>query len=184
MKHAAIIALSAAIFLSNGFHVEAKPEFRKEAVMEIKLTSSEFKDGEMIPIKYSGEGDDMSPPLEWSGLPAGTKSIAIVCDDPDAPYGNFVHWVIFNIPPSANSMPEGAPAEETLANGSRQGMTDFGKIGYGGPLPPRGVHRYFFTIYALDTMLELGSDAGKKDLLKEMEGHILAKGQLLGRYRR
>ncbi len=152
--------------------------------MEIKLTSSAFEDGGMIPSKYTCDGDDVSPPLKWDNVPEEVRSIALICDDPDAPMGTWVHWVLFNLPAGARELSENVPADNTLADGARQGLTDFGRVGYGGPCPPGGTHRYFFKIYALDVQVELASTARKQDLLGAMEGHILAEGQLVGKYKR
>lgn len=138
----------------------------------------------MIPAKYTCDGDDVSPPLEWTGIPQGTKSLALICDDPDAPVGTWVHWVIWNIPATLNGLAEDVPPDPQLPDGSRQGISDFRRPGYGGPCPPSGVHRYYFKVYALDAMLELPSGTRKADLLKAMNGHILAEGQLMGKYRR
>ena len=150
--------------------------------MEIK--SSAFKEGESIPAKYTCDNLDISPPLEWSEGPAGTKTFAIICDDPDAPKGTWVHWVMYNIPSDLLKLPENTPKSETLINGARQGKTDFGSIGYGGPCPPSGTHRYYFKVYALDYAPDYKSVITKKELLKLMEGHILDEGQLMGRYKR
>ena len=152
--------------------------------MEIKLTNSVFKDGEFIPKKYTCDVANVSPPVEWSGTPEAAKSIALICDDPDAPAGIWVHWVIFNIPASANKLNENIPFDKVLEDGAVQGKNDFRKIGYGGPCPPGGIHRYFFKIYALDKRLELKPGATKGELLNAMEGHILAEGKLMGRYSR
>jgi hypothetical protein len=152
--------------------------------MEIKVTSSAFKNDGMIPSKYTCDGDDVSPPLQWETVPQGTKSIALICDDPDAPMGTFVHWVLFNLPADVKELAENVPADKTLPSGAGQGITDFGRVGYGGPCPPSGTHRYFFKIYALDTKLDLAAGARKSQLLKAMEGHILAQGQLVGKYKR
>ena len=152
--------------------------------MEIKVTSTAFTEGGMIPPKYTCDGEDISPPLQWDAVPDGAKSIALISDDPDAPMGTWVHWVLFNLPAQTKKLPENVPPDKTLPNGARQGITDFGRVGYGGPCPPSGTHRYFFKIYALDTELQLDAGAGKRDLLKAMEGHILAKGQLMGKYKR
>lgn len=150
--------------------------------MEIK--SSAFGNGEMIQAKYTCDGADFSPPLDWSGSPAGTKSFALVCDDPDAPMGTWVHWVIFDIPPSATMLAEGITREKDLPGGGTQGINDFRRIGYGGPCPPGGTHRYFFKLYALDIMLGLKPGITKDQLLKALRGHILAEAQLMGTYRR
>lgn len=159
---------------------------KKEGVkMSLKLISPAFKDGERIPQKYTCEGKDVSPPLEWSGVPEGTKSFALICDDPDAPMGTWVHWVVYNIPDTTNSLPEGVPKGNVVLGGISQGVTSFGWAGYGGPCPPRGpAHRYFFKLYALDTPLNLEPGATKEKLLKAMEGHILATAQLMGLYSR
>ena len=152
--------------------------------MEIKITSSAFEDGGLIPAKYTCDGADISPPLRWDVVPEGTKSIALICDDPDAPMGTFVHWVIFGLPAETRELMENIPSDETLPNGAKQGKSDFGRIGYGGPCPPSGTHRYFFKIYALDTEVALAAGASKRELLGAMEGHILGQGQLIGKYKR
>ena len=152
--------------------------------MEIKVTSSAFKEGEMIPKKYTCDGNDSSVPLSWTGLPAGTKTISLISDDPDAPMGTWVHWVLFNLPAETKEVTENMPNDKMLANGAMQGINSSREIGYGGPCPPSGTHRYYFKIYALDKALDLESGITKKDLLSAMEGHILAQGQLMGRYKR
>jgi len=150
-----------------------------------QITSTAFKKGEYISRKFSGEGQDVSPPLSWSGAPEATKSFALICDDPDAPGRTWVHWVIYNIPADATGLPEAIPKKDALPDGSRQGVTDFGRVGYGGPMPPPGpAHRYFFKLYALDSVLELRPKATKSELLKAMKGHILAEAQLIGLYAR
>ena len=152
--------------------------------MKINVGSSGFTEGGMIPKQFTCDGADISPPLSWSTVPEGTKSIAIIVDDPDAPAGTWVHWLVYNLPPDLKGLPENVPAQKTLANGGMQGMTDFRRIGYGGPCPPSGTHRYFFKVYALDSILDLFPGAIKKRLLSAMEGHILAEGELMGKYRR
>lgn len=152
--------------------------------MAFQISSSAFANGDMIPRRYTCDGEDVSPPLEWTGVPDGTKSLALICDDPDAPMGTWVHWVVFNLPPGSEGLPEQVLSEKQLGNNARQGSNDFRRIGYGGPCPPGGTHRYFFKLYALDTELELASGSGKAQLLKAMEGHILAEGELIGKYRR
>lgn len=153
--------------------------------MKIDVTSTSFAEGADIPKQHTGDGKDTSPPLRWSDPPAQTKSFALICDDPDAPRGTWVHWVLFNIPGAARELPEGVPTTESLADGARQGVSDFGTIGYGGPAPPKGKpHRYYFKLYALDTALDLPAGTTKQDLLAAMKGHIVAEGQLMGRYRR
>jgi Raf kinase inhibitor-like YbhB/YbcL family protein len=150
-------------------------------VGSIKVTSTAFGEGVMIPKKYTCDDQNVSPQLAWTGVPAGTKSIALICDDPDAPVGDWVHWVAFNIPAATKELAEGV---RTLPAGSKKGTNDFRKLEYGGPCPPSGVHRYYFKIYALDTQLSLGEGATKVQLLKAMEGHILDQGALMGRYQR
>lgn len=152
--------------------------------MEIKIKSTAFEEGGMIPKKYTCDDINISPPLAWTSVPNGTKSLALICDDPDAPMGTWVHWVLFNLPANIKELPENVPPQKTLANGAKQGMNDFRKIGYGGPCPPSGTHRYYFKLYALDTELNLEADITKAGLLKAMKGHILAEGQLMGKYKR
>lgn len=152
--------------------------------MTVSVSSSAFQEGGMIPAKYTCDGNDVSPPLEWTAVPEGTVSVALISDDPDAPMGTWVHWVMWNIPPTVCELPENVPPKPELPDGSRQGISDFRRPGYGGPCPPGGVHRYYFKIYALDTMLDLPSSTKKSDLLKAMKGHILAEGQLMGKYSR
>lgn len=147
--------------------------------MSITLTSSAFDEGSTIPEKFTCEGPDVSPPLSWSGVPGDTQSLALIADDPDAPGQTWVHWVLFNISPEKDGLEEGASDVGT------EGMNDFKRSGYGGPCPPPGnPHRYFFKLYALDTELDLPADATKVDVVRAMEGHILAQGQLMGTYSR
>lgn len=153
--------------------------------MSIELTTTAFPQGSPIPRQYTGDGANHSPPLQWSSPPAGTQSIALICDDPDAPRGTWVHWVLYNLPADARELEEGVPATATLPSGAMQGKNDFGNIGYGGPAPPRGKpHRYFFKLYALAVPLHLKSGATKAQLESAMKGHILAEGQLMGTYQR
>lgn len=184
MVYNKVLAVFFILFFAVQSYAQPGSENSGGAVMEIKITSSAFKDGAMIPKRYTCDGENISPPLAWSGLPEGSKSVAIISDDPDAPVGIWVHWVIFNIPPDIKGLPEAVPAGETLENGARQGINDSRKIGYDGPCPPGGTHRYYFKIYALDKELELGAGATKRELLKAMEGHVLGEGQLMGRYKR
>lgn len=157
---------------------------KMEVKTKIEVKSSAFEANGMIPKKYTCDGEDISPPLSWSGVPEGTKSLALISDDPDAPMGTWVHWVIYNIPPTEKGLQEAFPTDEKLSNGTLQGITDFKRIGYGGPCPPSGVHRYFFKLYALDTKLSLDAAVTKKQLLDAMQGHILAQGELMGKYKR
>src|SRR5712692_10384724 len=164
--------------------VVQSPAEVKENKMEIKLTSAAFKEGQPIPRQYTCDGVNVSPPLEWAGVPKTARTVAIICDDPDAPAGTWVHWVLYNLPAENIGLVESLPTTENLKAGGFQGQNDFGKIGYGGPCPPSGTHRYFFKIYALDSELPLKAGATKADLEKAMEGHIVSQGQLMGTYRR
>jgi Raf kinase inhibitor-like YbhB/YbcL family protein len=150
----------------------------------MKLTSRAFQHAGAIPAKYTCDGQDISPPLTWSEPPAQTQSFALIMDDPDAPMGTWVHWVLWNIPATASGLDEGLPKTAALPNGARQGMTDFHRVGYGGPCPPSGTHRYFFKLYALDTTLNLPTEATKSVLEDTMRGHILAQTEFIGKYRR
>src|SRR3954454_14452988 len=145
----------------------------------MKLSSPAFKPGELIPSKFSCDDENWSPPLEWEDVPPPAKSLALIVDDPDAPSGLFVHWVIFDISPGNHGLNEG-----TGATGTTQGTNGFGDIGYGGPCPPNGTHRYYFHLYALDAMLHLPSGVSRQELDSAMQGHILAETELMGRYAR
>jgi Raf kinase inhibitor-like YbhB/YbcL family protein len=152
--------------------------------MDIQITSPVFEDGGEIPEKYTCDDLDVSPPLEWIDVPENTKTIAIVCDDPDAPMKTWIHWIIFNIPGDVTELPENVPPEKELENGAKQGMNDFHKVGYGGPCPPSGTHRYFFKIYALDITLDLPAGVSKSHLMIAMEGHVISESHLMGTYTR
>ena len=180
MKSFLVLVLLSSLWLACG------SASKEEAVkMSIQMTSSVFTEGQPIPKKYTCEGPDVSPPLAWTGVPAGAKSLVLICDDPDAPMGTWVHWVLFNLPPDTTSLPENLPKKPELDNGARQGVNDFKRPGYGGPCPPPGKpHRYFFKLYALDRPVDLGEGARKKDVEKAMQGHVVAQGQLMGMYRR
>ena len=152
--------------------------------MSLSITSTAFKQGERIPSKYTCDGSDVSPGLEWSDVPDSTRSFTIIADDPDAPVGTWIHWVLYNVPGETRTLPEAVPPDANLPDGSRQGKNSWGRPGYGGPCPPGGTHRYFFKLYALDTVLELQSGVSEDDLLKAMKGHILAEAELMGLYSR
>lgn len=145
----------------------------------MKLSSSAFSQNEIIPKKYTCDGENVNPPLSIADIPKETKSLVLIVDDPDAPKGTWVHWTVFNINPEIKEI-----AENSIPKDGIEGMTDFGRPGYGGPCPPSGIHRYFFKIYSLDTKLDLKANASKKDLEKAMAGHILAKAELIGLYQR
>lgn len=150
--------------------------------MTLQLTSSAFTEGSPIPARYARKGENVSPPLAWSGTPAGTQSFVLMVDDPDAPVGDWVHWLVYNLPQTATALPEGVKTNADLPGNAAQGKNGWGEAGYGGPQPPSGTHRYVFKLYALDTLLKLGPGAAKADLLRAMEGHVLARGELMGRY--
>jgi len=183
MKRGVIFFTIMVVFLTG---CKAKRQGQNKGVkkMEIKLTSTAFEQGGMIPPKYTCDGDDISPPLQWDSVPDGTVSIAVISDDPDAPMGTWVHWLLYNLPPDETELAEGFPDDETLKDGTRQGVTSFGKCGYGGPCPPSGTHRYYFKIYAVDTAIDTATVLDKQALLDNLEGHILSQGQLMGRYKR
>ncbi|MCX6169849.1 MAG: YbhB/YbcL family Raf kinase inhibitor-like protein [Ignavibacteriales bacterium] len=152
--------------------------------MDFKLFSPSFKDGELIPPKYTCDGANISPPLSWTTPPEKTKSFAIIVDDPDAPVGAWVHWILFNIPSDARELIEESSSKHNLPKGTIEGTNDFRKNNYGGPCPPSGTHRYFFKLYALDLLLPLKESTTKKQLLDAMKGHILAEAILIGKYNR
>ena len=154
--------------------------------MEIKIKSSVFHEGSFIPSKYSCEGENISPQLHWNEVSKEVKSYAIILDDPDAPGGDFVHWVIFNIPGNMKELHENVTPSRNIPDEVMLGTNSFGRIGYGGPCPPPGkAHHYYFRIYALDTILHhIESGSTKEQLIKAMEGHIIAKGELMGMYKR
>jgi Raf kinase inhibitor-like YbhB/YbcL family protein len=153
--------------------------------MTFALRSPDFASGANIPRAFTCEGEDRSPALEWSDAPPGTKTLALIVDDPDAPVGNWVHWVIYNIPGTTRALTGGVEKKEQLADGSRQGRNDFRKTGYNGPCPPPGkAHRYFFKLYALSTELTLAAGASKSDVERAMGAHILGHAEWMGRYQR
>jgi Raf kinase inhibitor-like YbhB/YbcL family protein len=184
---ASVAGFNLPMYGSKGTAVYA--ETRKGVIsMALEITSPAFSNNEEIPSKYTCDGMDISPALAWSGLPEGIKSIALIVDDPDAPDPaapkmTWVHWVLYNIPPSATGLPEAVESQD-LPGGTKEGLNDWKRTGYGGPCPPIGQHRYFHKLYALDAVLpDLGKPT-KKDLEKAMEGHILAKAELVGKYQR
>lgn len=149
--------------------------------MSLTLTSNAFKNGDGIPSQYSCDGKDISPELQWNNAPDGTQSFALIFDDPDAPMGTWVHWVLFNIPANINQLSENI---NTLPKGTVVGNNSWGKASYGGPCPPDKEHRYFFKLYALDTTLDLPSGSTKKELEKAMQSHVLSNAELMGKYKR
>lgn len=153
--------------------------------VSFELSSASFAATQMIPKKFTCDGSDTSPELSWKDAPNAVRSFALIADDPDAPVGTWVHWVLYNLPADAKELPEGVLKQKQLSNGALQGRNDFRKIGYGGPCPPAGKpHRYFFKLYALDTKLDLEAGASKADLEGAMKGHILGQAQIVGLYKR
>jgi Raf kinase inhibitor-like YbhB/YbcL family protein len=153
--------------------------------MTIQIKSTAFSEGEPIPVKHTCDGDDSSPPLTFSNIPPGAKSLVLICEDPDAPSGTFTHWILYDLPATVTELSGGVSTDETLSNSARQGKNDFKRVGYGGPCPPpNGPHHYFFRLYALDVALEVQPKATKDQITRAMEGHILGEGYLMGTYKR
>jgi Raf kinase inhibitor-like YbhB/YbcL family protein len=182
-KISRLLIVMSAVCLGHGGMWYASEAMASEAA-KLDVSSSAFQEGATIPKLYTCDGNNTSPPLKWGFVPERTQSIAVICDDPDAPGGTFVHWVLFNLPPETQGLPENVPAGRTLANGAKQGNGTSKKTGYFGPCPPSGVHRYFFKVYALDSKINLDSGITKNQLLNAMEGHVLAEGRLIGTYKR
>jgi Raf kinase inhibitor-like YbhB/YbcL family protein len=176
-----IVKIAVLLVVSCGviFAQQAKPG----GAPTFTLTSSAFASGAAIPEQYSCKGADTSPALQWDGVPANTAAFAIIMDDPDAPGGTWVHWVLWNLPAATQSLPEGVPKREQLDNGARQGRNSFRKTGYNGPCPPAGAtHRYFFRVYALDAKLDLAAGASRAQLDAAMKGHVLAEAEYMGTF--
>ena len=150
----------------------------------LKIESPAFAAGKPIPSRHTADGPDVSPALSWSGAPSTARSLALVCDDPDAPRGTWVHWVVYDVPAQSGGLPEGVAPTPALPGGGFQGKNDFGKLGWGGPAPPSGTHRYFFRLYACDALLGLRPGATAAELARAMEGHVVARGELMGTYSR
>ena len=148
------------------------------------LESNAFSHGDPIHQDFTCDGSDVSPQLQWSGAPAGTKSFVVICEDPDASVGTWVHWVYYNIPSTVTELRESFPPDEVPELGGAQGTNDFRRIGYGGPCPPSGTHRYVFRLFAVDTVLRLPGGATKRQVLRAAEGHVLATAELMGTYSR
>jgi Raf kinase inhibitor-like YbhB/YbcL family protein len=191
------IAVLLILCMTQGCRRRELPASENSDRLTIELRSSAFADGAAIPRTFTCDASDRSPPLEWSGVPASARALALICDDPDAPRGTWSHWVVFNIPVQIKSLGEGIPRDEIIPAAAMegsppsasdveaiQGKNAFGNTGYGGPCPPAGTHRYFFRLYALDAKLDLGHSATRKDVLKAIEGRVLAEGRLMGKYRR
>lgn len=180
----ALVAIGLGMIAAISGFAQAEEEPSGQLASEFKIESSAFKEGESIPSRHTCDGEDVSPEFAWKGVPEGTQSFAMIFDDPKTAIGVWVHWVIYNIPGDAVGLPEAIPAEEVLENGTVQGKSSWGKIGFRGSCPPTGEHTYHFKLYALDARLDLPPGATKKELLEAMEGHTLDKTQLTGRYER
>jgi Raf kinase inhibitor-like YbhB/YbcL family protein len=152
--------------------------------MTFTISSPAFRDGDEIPVEFTCDGSNASPALAWASAPPGAKTLALLCDDPDAPNRSFVHWVLYNLPPTSAGMPQGVPPKGELEDGILQGLNSARRVGYMGPCPPNGRHRYFFKLYALDKSLALTGSPTKEELLTAMKGHILGEAQLMGTYER
>jgi Raf kinase inhibitor-like YbhB/YbcL family protein len=184
--HRALCPLRTLVILVSSCSAKHKvdSEAKGGRKMAITVKSSAFEHEGMIPSKYTCDGEDISPQLSWEGIPDGTKSIALISDDPDAPMGTWVHWILFNMPGDTRELGENVPKKDVLDSGAKHGKNGWGRRDYGGPCPPSGTHRYYFKIYALDAMLNLNAGAAKENLLAAMEGHLLAEGQVMGKYKR
>lgn len=184
----AIVLLAATIVAGCFKQQKASPEVAPPQTPSpgnvFKLTSNAFTEDQPIPRQYTCDGVNVSPGLEWTGVPKTAMTVAIIADDPDAPSGTFTHWLLYNLPSETMGMVENLPATGNLKAGGQQGENDFQKIGYGGPCPPSGTHRYFFKIYALDDELPLKAGAKRAEVEKAMEGHIVGQSQLMGTYKR
>jgi Raf kinase inhibitor-like YbhB/YbcL family protein len=185
LRYGLFIILGLLILAGSACRSATEAAQEGDAVMAVLITSDAFKQEEIIPAQFTCDGMDKSPALTWEGIPANAKSLALIADDPDAPIGTWVHWVLYDIPPTLQSLPEDVAKSPFVPGIGTQGINDFRKTGYNGPCPPRGKpHRYFFKLYALDTILELKSGASKVELEKAMRGHILAQGELMGKFGR
>ena len=178
-----LLAITATWGTKSGFVSNSQNEGKH--AMAFAISSKDFQNGSEIPKKFTCDGQDVSPDLSWTDPPEGTKTFALIADDPDAPAGTWTHWVLFDVPANTKNLPEGMSKDEQLPNGARQGRNDFRKIGYNGPCPPPGKpHRYFFKLYAVDSMVNLKPGAAKQQLEHALEGHTVGKAELMGRYKR
>ena len=179
----ALLLAPAAAWCADG--AAGRPKTEGGSAMDFQLTSTAFRHGEAIPVKYTADGAGVSPPLAWINAPANTKAFVLICDDPDAPVGTWVHWVLYDIPPETTSLAEHLPATPTVLDTARHGLTDYHTVGYGPPGPPPGKpHRYFFKLYAVDQPTDLAPRATKAQVLSAIKGHVLAEAKLYGTYRR
>lgn len=178
------IKISMLFILIAGLVTILFSQTKQKGENKMEITSTAFAEGELIPKKYTCDDVNVSPPLKWYGAPEGTKSFAIIADDPDAPMGTWVHWVLFNLPADVHELAENFPPKKKFDNSAAHGKNDFHKYGYGGPCPPGGTHRYYFKLYALDEKLDLQPGCTKRELLHAMKKHILAESHLMGKYKR
>ncbi len=172
------------LVLLSGCLIKENKNIEEKNMENISIVSEAFKEGANIPSEYTCDGKNISPALSWNGIPEETKSIALIMDDPDAPSGTFVHWLLYNLPSETKKLEKGFPKEDIFRDGTTHGKTSFGNIGYGGPCPPSGSHRYYFRIYAIDKKLDLLPRATRNQIDDAIKGHIIAKGELMGRYKR
>lgn len=185
MKQTLVLLLAALLFVSSCTTVTTtQPTETTEADMPLELKSDAFVSGQSIPAKYACTGKNISPPLAWGETPAGTRSLTLIMDDPDAPGGTWIHWLLYNISADVHSLQEDLPVtgKNSDPNAIYSGRNSWGNIGYGGPCPPSGTHRYYFRLYALDTLISLLPGAAQEDVLREMDGHILAQAELMGTF--
>ena len=184
-KHRFSFAIGIAVFLATAFFAKSVILQPIDPSKQMQVTSTAFKNMQPIPRDYTCDGKNNSPPLSWSKPPAGTKSFALIVDDPDSPGGTWTHWVVFDLPADTSELSEDAAKSQFASGAVKEGLNDFKHIGYGGPCPPAGKsHRYMFKVYALDTVLGLKSGASKKEVEAAMVKHILGQGQLIGTYQR
>jgi Raf kinase inhibitor-like YbhB/YbcL family protein len=177
----AVVAAFVSVLAASAVIMQPPPQSTKQ----MQVTSAAFKNNESIPAQYTCEGKNISPPLAWTGAPAGTRSFVLIVDDPDAPHGVWTHWVVFDLPADTTELAEDTPKSQSITGNAKQGTNDFKQVGYGGPCPPAGKpHRYFFKLYALDTLLDLKPGASKNQVEAALAQHVLAQGQLVGTYQR
>lgn len=177
-------ALWLILFITGPFSITIGEPGPLKTIKTMIISSKSFKHEGMIPVRHTCSGLNTSPDITWSGIPRGTRSFALICNDPDAPSGNWIHWVLFNIPVSVNKLPENFGLGGAISESIKAGRNDAGLLGYYGPCPPSGIHRYYFRVYALDIVLEANEGLSAAELKTLMEGHILATGELMGRFTR
>lgn len=185
-RHALVVCIILLLpVVSCGDSASASAQGKDPAHSSFHLESTAFKEGAFIPTRFSCQGENVSPPLAWTGPPSGARSFALIVEDPDAPAGTWTHWVAYNLPAQSRAMTANMPKQGELANGGLQGTSSFGSVGYGGPCPPPGkAHRYFFRLYALDTLLDLKAGATRSEVQAAMKSHVVGEAQLMGRFKR